>query len=318
MVEEQANPSTDYFVLPAVTAMGGQALLCGFADLPAPADLHGATVVFVRYVPREWMRLVDAARARLRGLVFFMDDDVLDPRAAAGMPWHYRYKLARLSAGRRNWLRGQAAALWVSTPYLLRKYADWQPRLVLPAPLPAAGALRRVFYHATASHDAEKRWLRPVIEEVLRRDERLVFEIVGARAVHQLYRRMPRVSVTHQMSWPAYQSFLAAPGRHVGLAPQLDLPFNRARSYTKFFDITRGGAAGIYAPGSACAEVIEDGTDGLIAEMRPERWVDAILRLTGDDALRERIVHKAETKMAALAAAAQQGHAQLAEPPAGE
>lgn len=318
VVEEQGNPSTDYFVRPALAHRGGQVKCCGFADLPAPADLHGATVVFVRYVPQAWMQLVDATRPRLSGLVFFMDDDVLDMRATAGTPLHYRFKLARLAAGRRRWLRRNDAELWVSTEHLRQKYANWQPRLVLPAPLAAATELRRVFYHGTASHAAEKRWLQPVIEEVLSRDDHLAFEIVGGSGVHRLYRGLPRVSVVHQMSWQAYQAFLAAPGRHIGLAPQLDQPFNRARSYTKFFDITRGGAAGIYAPHSACAAVINDGVDGLIVDMQPESWVDAILGLARDEVLREVIVRNAATKLVALAEDAQRGYAGLLEPRAGE
>lgn len=311
LVEEQCNPSTDFFVFPAVFAGGYRVVRCGFADVPAPADMDGAAVVFVRYVPPAWAKLVEAVRPRLRTLAFFMDDDVLEVGASAGLPWRYRFKLARLAAWRSGWLQRQAAELWVSTPYLQQKYAAWHPRLVLPSPAAGRTDVCRVFYHGTASHAAEIRWLRPVVEEALRRDERLAFEIAGGRDVSRLYRGVQRVTVVHPMKWPAYQAFLDMPCRHVGLVPLLDMPFNRARSYTKFFDITRCGAVGIYAPDSACAEVLSHGVDGLVVAQEQETWTDAILYLAQDEPLRRSLLGNAAKKMDALAGRARCGYVNL-------
>jgi glycosyltransferase involved in cell wall biosynthesis len=227
------------------------------------------------------------------------------------LPWHYRVKLARFGAGRLSWLRRNEAQLWVSTAYLQEKYASWRPRLVLPASATDLAEPRRVFYHGTGSHIAEIRWLRPVMEEALRRDPALSFEVVGSQRVNRLYRELPRVTVVHQMKWPAYQAFLSMPGRHIGLAPLLDGPFNRARSYTKFFDITRCGAPGIYSALGACAEVVTPGVDGLVVEMKPEAWVDAIARLARDDALRQTLLDNARRKVAELAQRAQAGYPDL-------
>jgi glycosyltransferase involved in cell wall biosynthesis len=308
LVEERANPSTDCFVLPAVSVSGLRVLRCGPDDLPTADEVADSLVVFVRYVPSAWADLVDRARPRLRRLVFFMDDDVLDARASVGMPWRYRFKLLRLAASRRRWLQRQGAELWVSTPYLQQKYAGWLPKLIAPTAAVAPGATRRVFYHGSASHTAEIRWLRPVMEATLRRDERLVFEIFGGRDVYRLYQGVPRVTVIHPMRWPTYQALVSMSGRHVGLAPLLDLPFNRGRSYTKFFDITQCGAVGVYASGSACAEVVRDGVEGLVAEMEQEAWVDAILRLTADEPQRQAMLSSAQTRLIELSEQARQGY----------
>ncbi len=290
VVEERINPSTDCFVEPALETLDCRVIRCGFHDIPDPGDLAGAAVVFVRYVPRSWLKLIEVARAKIRLLVFFMDDDLLDPSASEGLSLTYRLKLARLAGRRKDWLRRQDAALWVSTAYLQRKYADWNPRLLLPVPAADSIDLRRFFYHGTASHGREIRWLRPAVEEVLGSDERLSFEIIGGRNVYRLYRRLPRVTVVHPMSWSAYRMFSAMPGRHIGLAPLLDSPFNRARSYTKFFDITRCGGVGIYSPGSASAEVVSHNVDGLVVELNHNAWTEAILRLAKDDSLRESLL----------------------------
>lgn len=285
LVEEQANPSTDYFVLPACAGQGRRLHRFRFDDPPPPGGLAGAVVVFVRYVPAAWRRQVQAERSRLAGLVYFMDDDVLDSAAWVGMPWRYRYKLHRLGARHRSWLR-QQAQLWVSTEWLERKYAAWAPKRVDPRPLAASGGMCRVFYHGSASHGAEIRWLRPVMEQVLLRAPGVSFEIIGGNDVYRLYRELPRVTVVHPMKWPTYEAFLGQPGRHVGLAPLLDLPFNRARSCTKFFDITRAGAAGVYAAGSACGKLVRNGVDGLVLPMDAESWVTAILRLAAEENVR--------------------------------
>jgi len=305
LVEERANPSTDYFVYPAALAAGFQIVRCGPNDLPESKDLGGAVVVFVRYVPPRWARLVEAVRTHLLRLVFFMDDDVLDLRASAGMPLRYRFKLLRRAARHAGWLRRQGAELWVSTPWLQQKYASWHPRLVLPSPVTQIGDVRRFFYHGSASHAAEIRWLRPVVEEVLRRGQRLSFEIIGGKEAYRLYRDLPRVNVVHPMKWPAYQSFLAMPGRHIGLAPLLDLPFNRARSCTKFFDITRCGAVGIYSSSSACDEAVTHGVDGLLLPPDQSAWMEAILKLAMDEPLRQTLLSNAEARQRALGDKAQ-------------
>lgn len=322
VVEECDNPSTSFFILPALAALPCPVIRRRFADLPAPGELDGALVVLVRYAPTDWVRLIEKTRHRLAGLVFFMDDDVLDTAASRGTPAHYRFKLWRLAARRRAWLAAQKVRLWVSSPHLLEKYAAWNPRLVLPVDLPTSGPppetsggtdVRRVFYHGTGSHNPDIRWLRPVIGSLLAARERIHFEIVGGRAVANLYKRLPRVTVVHPMPWPAYRPFASLAGRHVGLAPQLDSPFNAARSHTKFFDITRSGAVGVYAPGSACAAVVENGVDGLVVPMDPGAWVEAVARLAFDDALRSAMLENARSKARELTRLARQGHERLFE-----
>jgi len=311
LVEEQSNPSTDYFILPAISSLGLRAVHCGFEDMPSPADLEGACVIFVRYLPKAWSKLIEGVRANLHSLIFFIDDDVLDTGATAGLPLRYRYKLARLGSRQAAWLKNQKADLWVSNEYLLKKYASWNPKLVLPSPLPLVREYCRVFYHGSASHDAEIRWLRPVMDEVLSRDEHISFEIIGGRDVHRMYRGIPRVTVVHPMKWTSYGAFQSLRGRHIGLAPLLDTIFNKARSYTKYFDITRSGAVGIYSPNSAYAEVVTHGHNGLIVVLEQKAWAEAILNLAKDENWHRTMLLNAENKCAELEHIAQQSYAPL-------
>jgi hypothetical protein len=135
------------------------------------------------------------------------------------------------------------------------------------------------------------------MEEVLRRDVRIAFEIIGGSDVYRRYRKLPRVTVVHPMSWPSYRDFLAMPGRHIGLAPLLDHPFNKARSCTKFFDITRSGAVGIYAKDSACSHMVRHGVEGLLVGHEHSAWVNAILQLSSDEQLRLTLLRNAQARL---------------------
>ena len=311
VVEEQFNPSSDFFVIPALENLGFTITRLNFAQRPSRAELVGAVLVLVRYVPPAWVKLIEATRPLLRELVFFMDDDVLDRKAARDQPWRYQLKLRRLAASRKRWLHRQKARLWVSTPYLQQKYAHWQPKLILPSAVPAQINLRRLFYHGSASHQQDIRWLQPIVAEALKQDERLVFEIIGGHEVAKLYKQLPRTSIVQPLKWPAYQAMTSLQNYHIGLNPLHDAPFNRARSHTKFFDITRFGAVGIYSPASACAEVIGNDEAGLVVELDADAWVEAILRLTNDEILRLKLLTNAQRKLSELLMTAQASYSQL-------
>ncbi len=306
VVEENANPSSDYFVLPYLHAQGHTVERHRFADVPEPGTLRGAHILFVRYIPPAWRRLIASNRDKLAGVHFFMDDDLFSWSSFSRMPLRYQWKLLRLSWRHQGWLRDMDAKLLVSTPYLQARYAQWQPQLLAPqVPAALAPLAQRtdfqgegsgsvtLFYHGSASHGADLKWLRPVIARVLAADARIVFEVIGNARVNRLFRGLPRVHVVHPMKWDAYQSLLQQPGRTIGLAPLLDSPFNRARSHTKFLDITLAGAVGIYAAGTVYGGVVRHKENGLLLPMEQDAWVDGILQLAENAPMRARMLSEA-------------------------
>jgi hypothetical protein len=174
----------------------------------------------------------------------------------------------------------QRAQLWVSTDFLKNKYASYQPIQLTPQQITTPTDRYRVFYHATASHRVEIEWLYPVMAAVLEKEPRIDFEIIGDHETHKLYRKLPRTTVVNPMSWGAYQSFIAQPGRHLGLAPYIKSPFNAARSHTKVFDIQRAGARGIYAEDGPWGRH-QDRENMVLLPMVEEAWVDEITKQSG-------------------------------------
>jgi len=294
VVHQCPNPSTDFFVAPALLAESRDVRTFTFDQVPDLSELTGATVVFVRYVPPAWKALVTQhPPARV---VLFMDDDLFDWRAFRGMPWRYQRKLFRLAWRHQRWLRQVRAELWVSSPWLARKYWAWGPRVLEPRnpyPLPENVSdpdIKTLFYHGSASHRAEIEWLVPIIEQVLGEREDVCFEVIGDRKVRDRLAHLPGVQVVHPMSWVAYRRFVCRPGRTIGLAPLLDTRFNAARAPTKFFDITAAGAVGIYADTPVYQGLLKHGQNGLLLSMDTrEIWVDEIGRLLSSPKLRSEL-----------------------------
>ncbi len=282
IVEENDNPSTDYFVMPHAQTLGLPIIRLHWKGVPTAEQLDQALVIIVRYLTPAWKKYLEQARDQISALAYFMDDDIPDTTASRGLPLKYRFKLARYGAWQFNWLMKQRAQLWVSTEFLKNKYAPYQPIQLTPQQIPIPTVRYRVFYHATASHRAEIEWLHPVMAAVLEKEPRIDFEIIGDHQTHKLYRKLPRTTVVNPMSWGAYQHFIAQPGRHLGLAPYIKSPFNAARSYTKVFDIQRAGARGIYAEdGPWGRQLIEEKM--VLLPMTKDVWLDEICRATQKD-----------------------------------
>jgi hypothetical protein len=236
-----------------------------------------------------------------------MDDDVLDFSASKGMPLRYRWKLLKLAGLHKNWLLNQQVSLWVSTSYLAKKYQAWSPIVIEPKPLEKLSRPVKVFYHGSASHQAEIDWLYPIIQSVLQKNPSIVFEIMGSQLVYQQFKGLDRVHIVHPMNWQSYQYFIDQSGRDIGLVPLVDNVFNKARSYTKFYDVTRAGAVGLYSEGSEVAHLLAgthqariDGLAGLVLPLDQAVWEIKILELANNAELRSNMLTEANKMITSI------------------
>lgn len=301
IVEERPNPTTDLYILPTFLGQGKEVVKLSLNALPKLKADTTFSIVFVRYVSPLWKRFLNQHRSQLVDLVFFMDDDLFDLAATKGTPLRYRHKLYKLAFKHQAWLKLMNARLWLSTPHLMEKYESWKPVQVLPRPVAQPPEVITVFYHGSSSHKREIHWLYDVMKLVLEQDERISFEIIGGKDVNRQYKSLPRTIISHPMSWQTYTRWLAQPGRTIGLAPLLDEPFNHARSYTKFFDITQAGAVGLYAEASQYSEVVEHGSNGYLLPMDKEVWAHTILKLASNTLQRNEMLANARLGINELA-----------------
>lgn len=292
VIQESPNPTADFY-FPNRNKKNDIYLntppeKCSFL----PTD----TVIFIRYISARWLRYFrQLAAASCPNLIFFIDDDVFDLNMHRGLPWRYRWKLFHLAAKHKKQLIGLGFSLWVSTPWLQEKYLAWQPKQLEPLnPYIDNSRKEIVFYHGTASHQAEIEWLVPIIEQVTTENNQLVFELIGNKHTQRLFKDIPAVHVYHPMPWYSYCELIRLPGRIIGLAPLLETPFNQARSASKFFDITQAGAIGLYANNAVYAQKITHNQTGFLLAMQQEVWVEHILHLAANPTLRLNILRNAQ------------------------
>ena len=302
VLAEGDSASLDYFVRPWLHANGNHDRLVDSRAAPpagfSPQGVGG--VVIVRYLPPAWFEFLCAARRAAIPVVYFMDDDLMDASAHVGLPEDYRHKLDRLALSQRARIEAVACEYWVSNAALAAKYPSWRPR-VLPARDGVAAALPPVTicYHGTASHLAEQQWLLALAGELQAASPRTHFSIVGDATLNKTLRGLPRVSVTHPLRWPNYVAYTQSRPADIALAPLLPSPFNAMRGPTKFFDIARLGAAGLYADVTPYREVVRHDVDGLLLPMDREAWLLAILALIDDAPRRRRLADAARARAAA-------------------
>ncbi len=303
--EGAATPSGDYLLLPWLERMGLPLLLADVRMAPPAGVLRrGDLVVVSRYLDDAWKRTVAAREAELAGLVYFMDDDLFDGDALAGLAEGYARKLRKLALAHRPWLEAHADAFWVSTPALAQKYAALSPVVLPLAPGPAlrapAALSVRIGYHGTASHRAELDWLRGVLADVQARCDFTHVEVFGDHPVNRQWRDLPRTAVLHPMRWEQYRDYTASHALDIGLAPLLPGAFNAARGAVKFHDYARMGAVGLYADVPPYRGFVRDGVDGLLLPAQDAAaWVDAIVALAGDAARRQALRAAAMARAAA-------------------
>lgn len=254
-------------------------------------------VIIVRHAPPAWLRALTPMQPRLAGVALLLDDDIPAVLESAELPLPYALKTALRYVRARRMLARLCSAVWVSTPYLLQKYAHAKPRLLTPLYLDATSRFEPAgmsyFYHGTSSHRLEQAFLAGVVRKVQARMPEARFEIIGDRRTRRLFRGIPRVEVLRPMPWPDFLAHTAGVRHAVGLAPMLDSHFNRARSHVKLYDITRCGAAGIYSDMAVYRDNVENGINGILCPNDEDAWVEAICRLLADGEARAAISRNA-------------------------
>jgi hypothetical protein len=261
-------------------------------------------VIVARYLPQQWIGTLQAFRDAGGKIVYFMDDDLMDPAATAGLPKTYRRKVDAWATRQRGAIETLCDEFWVASPHLAAKYAVWSP--VLLSSLPSAVTLTQcdlvaVCYHGSASHNAEIKWLAGLMHQVQSRQGRTTFEIFGNHDVNKLFRSLRRTSVLHPMDWLHYLDYTGSVRRDIGLAPLLPDPFNAGRSPSKFFDFARMGAVGIYTDAEPYRSFVRHGIDGLLLPNELAAWVGAIEELVADPVRRQRLAAAARERALAMA-----------------
>lgn len=273
-----------------------------------------AFVIVCRYVsPRQlWWMLYN--RRRLHGVAYFIDDDVPAMIVERGGDAAYKAFLFFFALAPLPVLNRLVTHVWVSTDALRERIETAD----LLGPCPGTEGLNRqtadapsrraqvtIAYHASGLHEAEHRFLMPVLVALMRRYSSIRFEVIACRRSAALWRDAgiegDRLTVLPTMDWPAYRRHSETCSVDILLIPLLQGVMNSARADTKRIDAARMGAAAVFSRGTIYEQSAAPGE--VFIENDPAAWTEAIARLIEDEAARRTVAAAVASAAAAMAGA---------------
>lgn len=297
-------------IFDALAAAGSCAFATGSSLAPRVEQLAWAdVVVLVRGAsPAERRTLVEAQRLGRR-VATYLDDDLervpgearsgyffTSPRVRANVAFIVRHADAVLVCSER--LGSELAARHGVTPILVRQPRP--PRLPeepagFPASSKAPSSAVRVGFLGSVDHAAFLDGLLGEPLRHLRAELGARLELVFCGAVPALARQLGAECHAFEPDFTAWRRMARGLALDVGMAPLPDTPFHRNKYFNKFLEYGSLGIAGIYSNVPPSADVVRDGSTGLLCANEPTAWRAALQRLTAEPALRADIARAAWT-----------------------
>ena len=256
-------------------------------------------LICVRGCEYPTLRIVQAAKASGRFLIYFLDDDLLNIPSGNASTNYYRDNKIKVNLTR---IIGLCDVLWAVNQQILFQYGKFIPRSILlrvPAKIwrqpPEASEQIHILYAGSADHSGLARELLvPVIQRLLKEYAgRVDFTFIGADPGL----RNTAGGTTHPYfeSYDEYQKQVQAGDFSIGLAPAYDTPFYACKYYNKFIEYSSYGIAGIYSDCEPYRQIVTQEKNGLLCENTAEGWYQAIkCLLEGSGAAREMALAGAE------------------------
>lgn len=298
------NPTFTYYLEERIAKSPLKVEVRGLSDPLADISPDGLEVVICRYIRLGQLLWLFRNRKKLSGVNLFIDDDLAATVMQKQGSLLYKAYLMAIGIAPLLFLNRLLTGVWASTRVLAAVFAkDSQTnRIVVLPPFPPVeaftplvsmednGARLVLAFHATGSHDAEHAFLIPIVREVLKRCEKVDFEVVAEGEPAKLWTEaalpVERFTLRAKQDWSTYLAETARRRIDILLVPLLNSRVNDARSGTKRFDAVRMGAAAVF---SVCPAYVlgADAGEILIAN-NAQTWIETICCLAEDDNLRRR------------------------------
>ena len=208
-------------------------------------------LICVRGCEYPTLRVVQAAKAAGRFIVYFLDDDLLNiPKGNASTQYYLDFKI------KANLIKilSLCDVLWAVNSEILRLYSKWCFRTVLlrvPADVlrspPEPTELIHVLYAGSVDHSTlVQKMLAPVIRKILEEyPGQIDFTFIGASPGLEHLKGVAYYPFFE--SYDAYRKTVLSGEYAIGLAPACDQPFYACKYYNKFIEYSSCGIAGIYS-----------------------------------------------------------------------
>lgn len=148
------------------------------------------------------------------------------------------------------------------------------------------------YFSGSLTHNEDFAMISKAVAEVLSKRPNVRLSIVGVSALPTCLAPFEdRVLRNEYVDWQGLPELIAT--ADINLAPIEDTLFNRAKSENKWVDASLVLVPTVASDVGAFHEMIDDGKTGLLCDNTTESWVNALLRLVDDEALRVRIAKNA-------------------------
>lgn len=245
----------------------------------------GANLVLCRTLPAYALRWLERYREAFGRIVYVIDDDL----AAAGddpeLPLAYGKRMARAaeqqprllaladevvacSHALAERLREQHANVKVMTPPLIAPLPELTHLTCGPSPAQPW----RIGFYGTRAHMADLARIAPALEAIQRERNDTELELMLGEHAPKSLAALPRTYCPAPLPWKKFRVWQARRRVPIGLAPLLDSPFNRGKSFIKFLDIAAMGGVGVYSNRPPYTDIVEHGVNGLLAGDDPAEW----------------------------------------------
>jgi glycosyltransferase involved in cell wall biosynthesis len=267
-----------------------------------PSDLNGVDVVqFCRNVDPRYAAILDCVRARRIPYTYELDDDLfaVPPGTEDGVFYNDPLKVVMLER-----FLHSAALVRVYSRQLVERVHPYTQRVVQVSPLvdwarmqpspPLQQGPVKIVYATSRRDDYLYSIFTPAALELLRRyPTQIALYFWGFQPPE--FADLPNVHYFKYIAnYDRYLSQFARQGFEIGLAPLVDDEFHRSKTDTKFREYGACAIAGVYSRALVYTNVVQDGQTGLLVDNTPAAWLEALIHLVEDRALRQRIGQAAQ------------------------
>lgn len=240
-------------------------------------------LICVRGCEYPTLRIVQAAKAAGRFLVYFLDDDLLNIPSGNASSNYYRDNKIKVNLTQ---ILGLCDVLWAVNRKIVDKYGQYVSRsalLCVPAKVlrrpPEASEQVHVLYAGSADHSRlVQELLAPAVQKILKEyGQRVDFTFIGADP--NLRNTAGARFYPYFESYDEYQKTVLDGNFSIGLAPVYHTPFYACKYYNKFIEYSSCGIAGIYSNCEPYRQIVIQGENGVLCENTAEDWYQAIKQM---------------------------------------
>ena len=275
----------------------------GISKVINPRDINKSginnfnTIILVRYIPFNILLNLIYLKRNSKKIILLLDDNLLDLNIFSELPLLYKLKIFLNIYSYKFFFSLFINEIWVSNRSLGEKVKQNISKKEINIKLLKLNHKQtyplkkfyKIAYLGTSSHTKELRWLKILFEKIQQHREDCLIEIYVNKKWRNYFRSVPRMKISYPLDWETFFVDTSINKADIVVNPIFKSNFNDYRSPTKFFDITRLEAVGIYSNESPFAQFINNNHDGILLDNNIDDWLQKITFLLDNSIEREKL-----------------------------